>query len=103
MAGNPLMAMMGGNNGPMAAIMNSPIMQLVGALKNGGNPQAMLQLMMGQNPQMRQAMDSMQGKSPQEMSDYLKTAAQQKGIDLGQIATQIGMPTDIAEQFGIKM
>lgn len=101
MAGNPLMQMMGG--GPMAAIMNSPIMQLVNVLKGGNNPQALLQQMMGQNPQVKQVMDSVQGKSPQDMSNYLKTAAQQKGIDLGQLASQIGMPPEVAAQYGIKI
>lgn len=96
---NPLMQMMGGMN-PM---MNSPIMQLVGALKNGGNPQQMLQQMMGQNPQFKQIVDSAQGKSPQQMGDYIRNAAQQKGVDLGQLASQLGMPADVAEKMGIKL
>lgn len=101
MAGNPLMQMMGG--GPMQAIMNSPIMQLVNVLKGGNNPQAMVQQMIGQNPQMKQVMDSVQGKTPQQMNEYMKTMAQQKGIDLGQLASQMGMPENVAQQLGIKM
>lgn len=99
MAGNPLMQMMGGNN-PM---MNHPVMRLVGALKNGGNPQAMLQQMIGQNPQFKQIADSVQGKSPQQMSEYMKAAAVQKGVDLNQLAAQLGMPADVAEKLGIQL
>ena len=99
MAGNPLMQMMGVNN-PM---VNHPVMRLIGALKNGGNPQAMLQQMIGQNPQVKQIADSVQGKSPQQMGEYMKAAATQKGVDLGQLASQLGMPEDVAAQLGIKM
>lgn len=97
---NPLMqAMM---SGPMNKVMNSPVMQLVNALK-GGNPQTAFQQMVGQNPQMKQVADSMQGQSPQQMSDYMKNMAQQKGVDLGQLASQLGMPENVAQQLGIKL
>lgn len=87
---------------PMSQIMNSPIMNLVGALRNG-NPQAAFQQMMGQNPQMQQAADSIQGKTPDQMSDYVKSMAQQKGVNLGQLASQLGMPENVAQQLGIKL
>lgn len=97
---NPLVqAMM---NGPMNRIMNSPVMQLANAMR-GGNPQAVFQQMMGQNPQMKQIADSIQGQSPEQMSDYMKNMAQQKGVDLGQLASQLGMPANVAEQLGIKL
>ena len=94
---NPLMQMMG--NSPM--MQNNPIMQLVGALKNGGNPQQMLQQMMGQNPQFKQIVDSVQNKSPQQMGEYVRNAAQQKGVDLKQLADQLGMPEDVRKSMGI--
>lgn len=97
---NPIMqAMM---NGPMNQIMNSPIMNLVNAMK-GGNPQAVFQQMIGQNPQMQQAANFMQGKSPQEMSNYMRSMAQKNGVDLGQLASQLGMPENIANQLGISL
>lgn len=100
MVGNPLMnAMM---NGPMSKIMNSPVMQLVNAVR-GGNPQATFQQMIGQNPQMQQTMNNLQGQSPQQMSEYMKSMAQQKGVNLGQLASQLGMPENIAQQLGIKL
>lgn len=96
---NPLMSMMGGNN-PM---MNNPIMKLVQMMKSGGNPQAMLQQMAGQNPQLNQIIQMTQGKSQSEMSQYIKSAAQQRGVDLGQLASQIGMPPEIAQKYGIEL
>lgn len=97
---NPIMqALM---NGPMNQIMNSPVVQLANAVRSG-NPQAVFQQMIGQNPQMKQVADSMQGQSPQQMSDYMRNMAQQKGVDLGQLASQLGMPENVAQQLGIKL
>ncbi len=92
---NPLMSMMGGNN-PM---MNNPIMKLVQFVKSGGNPQVLIQ----QNPQLNQIAQMMQGKSQSEMTQYMKNAAQQKGVDLGQLASQIGMPPEVAAKYGIEI
>lgn len=94
---NPLMSMMGGNN-PM---MNNPIMKLVQMMKSGGNPQAILQQMAGQNPQLNQIMQLTQGKSEAEMSQYIKNAAQQKGVNLSELCSQIGVPDNVLSNLGI--
>ena len=101
MAGNPLVQMMGGNN-PLNMIQNNPIMKLVQMMKSGGNPQALIQQMAGSNPQMKQIMDTVSGKSQQEMSEYIKNAAQQRGVDLSQLAQSIGMPPEIMSKYGIE-
>lgn len=102
--GNPLMQMMGnamGGGNPM--MQNNPIMRIVSMLKSGGNPQAIVQQMVGNNPHMKQIMDTVNGKSQQEMNEYIKKAAQQKGVDLSQLAQSIGMPPEVASRYGIEM
>lgn len=103
MSGNPLLSMMNGGNPIQAMMQNNPMMQVINMAKNGGNPMALLQQIAGQNPQMKQVMDMANGKSQQEMNDYIKTTAQQKGIDLAQLAQSIGMPPEIATRYGIEM
>lgn len=100
---NPLMQMMGNAMGNNPMMQNNPIMQMISMLKNGGNPQAMIQQMAGSNPQMKQIMDTVNGKSQQEMNEYIKNAAQQRGVDLGQLAQSIGMPPEIMSRYGIEM
>lgn len=102
MAGNPLMQMIGNatSNNPM--MQNNPIMQVISMLKNGGSPQQLIQQMAGSNPQMKQIMDTVSGKSQQEMNEYIKSAAQQRGVDLGQLAQSIGMPPEIMSKYGIE-
>lgn len=103
MSGNPLLSMMNGGNPMQTMMQNNPLMQAINMARNGGNPMALLQQMAGQNPQMKQIMDTVNGKSQREMNDYMKKAAQQKGIDLGQLAQSIGMPPEIAARYGIEM
>lgn len=100
---NPLMQMMGNAMGNNPMMQNNPIMQMISMLKNGGNPQAIVQQMVGSNPQMKQIIDTVSGKSQQEMSEYIKNAAQQRGVDLSQLAKSIGMPPEVASQYGIEM
>lgn len=59
---NPLMGMMGGN-----APQQNSMMQMIGLLKNAGNPAAMLQNMAQSDPAIKKAMDMCQGKNPQQV------------------------------------
>ena len=58
---NPLMGMMGGN-APTNNMSN-----IIGMLKNAGNPGAMLQSMAQSDPAIRKAMDMCRGKNPQQV------------------------------------
>ena len=78
---NPLMAMMGGGrNNPMAMICNA--MALINQVSQSGNPQAMMQQMAAQTPNVKKAMDMCQGKSPEQV---FMDMCRQNGIDPGQI------------------
>lgn len=59
---NPLMGMMGGN-----ALQQNSMMQMIGLLKNAGNPAAMLQNIAQSDPAIKKAMDMCQGKNPQQV------------------------------------
>ena len=56
------MGMMGGN-----APQQNSMMQMIGMLKNSGNPAAMLQSMAQSNPSIKKAMDMCRGKNPQQV------------------------------------
>ena len=78
---NPLLSMMGGAGGsnPMAAMMQA--MQVVNQIRQTGNPQAALNVMAQQNPNIKKAMDMCQGKNPEQV---FKQMCQQNGMDPGQ-------------------
>lgn len=98
MSGNPLLSMMGNNN-PM---MNNPIMQIVNMAKNGkGNPMQMIQQMAGQNPQMQQIMQMVNGKDQNQINDMIANMAKKKGVNLSELANSLQMPPEIQKKFGI--
>lgn len=71
--------------------MNNPIMMLVQAMQKGGNPMTLMQQMAGQNPQIAQAFQLMQGKSPQQLQTMAQNMAKERGIDINQMLRQLGI------------
>lgn len=95
MSGNPLLAMMNNNN---------PIMQIINMAKSGkGNPMQMIMQLAGNNPQMNQIMQMVNGKDENQMKEFISNTAKEKGVDLKQLATQIGMPPEVAAKYGISL
>lgn len=74
---NPLMGMLGGN----APAQNS-MTQMIGMLKNSGNPAAMIQNMAQSDPAIKKAMDMCRGKNPQQV---FMEQCQSQGINPQQI------------------
>lgn len=78
---NPLLSMMGGSgNNPMAAMMQA--MSVVNQIRQTGNPQAAINAMAQQNPNIKKAMDMCKGKNPEQI---FKQMCQQNGMDPGQL------------------
>lgn len=71
-------------------MLNNPI-QLINMLQNANNPMALLQQMLGNNPQYNQIMSMIQGKSPQEIEKYVRNLYQSQGQDINKIANQFGL------------
>ena len=79
---NPLLTMMGGSGtNPMAAMMQA--MSVVNQIRQTGNPQAAINAMAQQNPNIKKAMDMCKGKNPEQV---FKQMCQQNGMDPGQFA-----------------
>ena len=60
-------------------------------LQNSNNPMALLNQLMGNNPQFKQVMQIAQGKSPQELEQYVRNLYQSQGKDINQTASQFGL------------
>jgi hypothetical protein len=72
-------------------MMNNPMMQMISMLRGGMNPQTMLANMAQNNPQVRQVMQMMQGKSPAELQQMAENMAAQRGTTVEDIARQLGI------------
>lgn len=66
-------------------------MQLISMMQHSGNPMGMLMQMSQQNPLMGQAMQALNGKTPGQMEQYVRQMAQQRGVDINQLARQMGI------------
>ena len=71
-------------------MINNPL-QLMMMLKNSNNPMAMVQQLFGQYPQYSQIMSAIQGKTPQQMEQYVRNLYQSQGQDINKIASQFGL------------
>lgn len=77
-------------NSPMYP-MNNPIIALINAARNGGNPMQLMQQMAGQNPQIRQAMQMIKGKSPQQLEQIARNMAKESGTSVEAVMRQLGL------------
>lgn len=66
-------------------------MQLIQMMQSGGNPMQLLSQMGRQNPMVGQVLQMTNGRTPNEMRDMAQRIAQQKGVDLNQLAQSMGL------------
>lgn len=66
-------------------------MQLMQMLRGSGNPMQMLMGMSRNNPQLQQIIQMTNGKTPAEMQQMVMDEARKRGIDINQLAQQMGV------------
>ena len=54
------------------------------------NPMGLLQQLSQNNPKLKRVMEVINGKSPQELEQYVRNTAQTQGVDLNQLAQKLG-------------
>ncbi len=76
--------------------MNNPLNMMMNAIRSGGNPMAIAQQLAQTNPQVRQAMQMINGKSPAQLKQMAENMAKERGVSLNDVARQLGitLPSD---------
>lgn len=74
-------------------VSNTPMnpMQLLQMIQRGGNPNQIIVQMIQKHPALRQAAQFMNGKTPQQIQQEVQQMAAQRGVDLNQLARQLGI------------
>lgn len=72
--------------------MNNPMMSMIQMAMGRMSPMQYLQQRMGQNPQIAQAMNLIQGKTPEQLHQIADNMAKQRGTTVEEIARQYGIP-----------
>ena len=76
---------------PMMLMGNSPIAQILGALQNGGNPNAMIQQVIENHPQRAQIMQIVGGKSPDQLMKVAENMCRERGVTMDDVLKQFGI------------
>ena len=63
-------------------------MQIIQAVQRGANPNQLMMQLAQSNPAIRQAMQLVNGKTPDQIRDMVQQRAQQMGVDLNQFEKQ---------------
>lgn len=70
--------------------MNNP-MGIMQMLAQTPNPSMLIAQIYGKHPQYNRIMQIAQGKSPQELEQYVKNLCQTQGINISNVAKQFGL------------
>ena len=71
--------------------MNMNPMQMLQMLNKAQNPMGMLQQLTANNPKLQRVIEIMNGKSPQELEQYVRNTAQTQGVNLEELAQKMGL------------
>lgn len=67
------------------------ITQMVNVVRKGGNPMQLITSFASKNPQAKQMLGNLQGKSDAELKQYAENMAKSYGTDLNTVFNQLGM------------
>ena len=71
--------------------MNNPMLQIQQLMRAGKTPNAVLQIMAQSNPQVRQVMQMMNGKSPAQLEQMARNMAKERGTTIEDVARSLGI------------
>lgn len=66
-------------------------LQAIQMLRCGANPNQLMMQIAQNNPAVQQAMRAVNGKTPDQIRDMAQQMARQRGVDLNQLARQLGV------------
>lgn len=75
----------------MNSPFSNPAMQMLDAMRRGQNPRQILLTMAQNNPQVRQAMQMLNGKSPDQLRQIATNMAAERGTTIETVARQLGL------------
>lgn len=73
---------------PTAMMGNSPIVQIINMMRNGGNPASLMQQMMNSNPQIQQIAA---GKTPDQLMSIAENMCRERGTSVDNVLRQFGI------------
>lgn len=72
-------------------MMNNPVMSMLSAMQSGRNPSLILRQLANTNPQARQVMQMVSGKSPDQLRQMAENLAANQGTTIEDVARSLGI------------
>lgn len=73
---------------PTALMGNNPMVQMINVMRNGGNPEALIQQMLGNNPQIQRIVA---GKSPHQIMQTAENMCRERGTSVDEVLARVGI------------
>lgn len=71
--------------------VNNPVTQIMQLMQAGKNPNAVLQMLAQNNPQVRQVMGMINGKNPAQLEQMARNMARERGTTIEDVARSMGI------------
>ena len=71
--------------------MNNPVTQIMQLMQAGKNPNAVLQMLAQNNPQVRQVIGMINGKNPAQLEQMARNMARERGTTIEDVARSMGI------------
>lgn len=73
---------------PTALMGNNPMVQIINMMRGGGDPNALMQQVIKQNPQLHQIAA---GKSPEQLMSIAENMCRERGTNVDAVLKQFGI------------
>ena len=74
-----------------ALMGNNPIVQIINAVRNGGNPDALVQQLLDNHPQRDQIQQIIGGKSPDQLMGIAENMCKERGTNIDEVLKSFGI------------
>ena len=72
-------------------MINNPILSVLQAARMGRNPNQLIMQMAQQDPRIKQVVEMMRGKNPDQLQRIAENMAKERGMTLDDVARQLGI------------
>lgn len=72
-------------------MINNPILSVLQAARMGRNPNQVIMQMAQQDPRIKQVVEMMRGKNPDQLQRIAENMAKERGMTLDDVARQLGI------------
>lgn len=72
-------------------MINHPVISILQAMRMGRNPNQMIMQMAQQDPRIKQVVEMMRGKNPNQLQRIAENMAKERGMTVEDVARQLGI------------